>query len=388
MSNNEGRFQFGENWKDFVMRKFSLDRLESAKAKLLSSLRIDSLKGLSFLDIGCGSGLHSLAAIKAGARRVVSFDYDLRSVETSEFLRKLYSPDSDWTIIQGSVLDRDFVSSLGFFDVVYSWGVLHHTGNVWKALRNAARAIDANGVLFIALYSHTVYENGQLDGAPSPEQWINMKRRYNDAGGLQKKFMEYKHVWNTFLRPQYMNPLQLYRNYRKFKELEKDYLQSRGMELWTDVRDWLGGWPMEFVNEIELQKFAGTRLGLQIVEMYGGEGNTEFILVPEKSKNWWSSIFQQQNRLQLDRNFDHVAGNAYMVRLPHLESLADNNLGGQKSPIRLWENDIMLTLAHCGHNAIQTYGRGRYSHFGQNILFSATDNTDPNSNRRIYSVTY
>lgn len=388
MQNRKDRFEFGKNWHDFITKQFSYERLESARAKMLAALQRDSLEGMSFLDIGCGSGLHSLAALQAGAERVFSFDYDIDSVTTSKLLKRQYATDSNWQIIQGSVLDQTFVSSLGKFDIVYSWGVLHHTGNMWEAIRNTGDSVDSNGVLFIALYSHTIYQNGQLGGAPSPQQWLAIKQEYNSAGLIKKRFMEYKYVWNTFLKPPRFAPWKVFENYSKFKECCREYMHSRGMEMWTDVRDWLGGWPMEFVNELDLQRFARDQLDMRLVEMYGGEGNTEFILVPQKARNWWSSKFQDKQRLLLNGPFERLDGNCWIASVPQLASLSDNNLAGVKSAVRLWENDIMLTLAHCSLETIKIYGRGRYSHWGQDILFSTTDNTDPNDNGKHYYAIY
>lgn len=117
-------------------------------------LRVDDLQNRTFLDIGSGSGLFSLAARKLGAR-VHSFDYDPQSVACTRALKQRYFPDSaDWVIEEGSALDADYLLRLGQFDIVYSWGVLHHTGAMWQALENVDGNVRQNGKLFIALYNH------------------------------------------------------------------------------------------------------------------------------------------------------------------------------------------------------------------------------------------
>src|SRR6185295_2573935 len=78
--------------------------------------------------------------------------------------------DPAWHISCGSVLDPDFMQSLGTFDVVYSWGVLHHTGSMWTAVDRAARAVAIGGSLFIALYN---------DQGPQSVRWARVKRTYN-----------------------------------------------------------------------------------------------------------------------------------------------------------------------------------------------------------------
>jgi 2-polyprenyl-6-hydroxyphenyl methylase/3-demethylubiquinone-9 3-methyltransferase len=110
-------------------------------------VEVEDFQGKSFLDIGSGSGLFSLAARRLGAK-VHSFDYDPQSVSCTKELKQRYFPnDSDWTIGQGSVLDVDYIKSLGKFDIVYSWGVLHHTGALWQALDNASLPVVDRGTL-------------------------------------------------------------------------------------------------------------------------------------------------------------------------------------------------------------------------------------------------
>jgi 2-polyprenyl-3-methyl-5-hydroxy-6-metoxy-1,4-benzoquinol methylase len=144
------RFAFGANWSAFL-RVLDDERIQEAQRSLRDMLGRGDLDGLTFLDAGCGSGLFSLAAVRLGARRVRSFDYDPRSVECTLQLRRRYAPGAEWTVEQGDALDGDYVRSLGRFDVVYSWGVLHHTGNMWMALDNVAGTVTDGGRLFIAI---------------------------------------------------------------------------------------------------------------------------------------------------------------------------------------------------------------------------------------------
>src|SRR5216684_1208054 len=150
---SETRFAFGRNWQRFL-RVLNDDRIGEAEKSLQAMLQVDDLRGKSFLDVGSGSGLFSLAAMRLGAARVHSFDYDPRSVACAQELKRRYFHEAgNWTIEQGSVLDQAYVTRLGEFDVVYSWGVLHHTGNMWQALENVVAPVASKGRLFIALYN-------------------------------------------------------------------------------------------------------------------------------------------------------------------------------------------------------------------------------------------
>jgi 2-polyprenyl-3-methyl-5-hydroxy-6-metoxy-1,4-benzoquinol methylase len=165
----ETRFSFGENWARFL-DVLNEDRIASAEVSLCRMLGLPSLAGKRFLDVGSGSGLFSLAAHRLGAR-VHSFDLDPQSVACTKELRRRYAADAgDWRIEQHSALDADYLSSLGSFDIVYSWGVLHHTGAMWQALNLVHRPVVEGGLLFLAIYNDTGTQSAR---------WLRIKRLYN-----------------------------------------------------------------------------------------------------------------------------------------------------------------------------------------------------------------
>ena len=157
------RFSFGANWQSFVNKALTPERINDAVDSLRSFFGTNDFEGQTFLDIGCGSGLFSLAARKLGAK-VHSFDLDPLSVAcTTELKRRYFPEDRKWTIDQGDVLDVDYLNSLGQFDLVYSWGVLHHTGAMWQALENVVPLVAEGGKLFISIYNDQGDEKPLLD---------------------------------------------------------------------------------------------------------------------------------------------------------------------------------------------------------------------------------
>src|ERR1700681_2618763 len=163
------RFEFGKNWARFLS-VLTESQIQSAVQSLETMLGGTDLTGRTFVDVGSGSGLFSLAARRLGAR-VHSFDYDPHSVACTQELRRRYYPDDpQWRVEEGSALDAEYMASLGKFDIVYSWGVLHHTGAMWEALANAGTLVAPGGLLFIAIYND--------QGTPS-RRWKSVKKLYN-----------------------------------------------------------------------------------------------------------------------------------------------------------------------------------------------------------------
>lgn len=257
-------FSFGKNWQSFLA---SIDeaRIDEAKESLSAFIGIERIRGKTFLDIGSGSGLFSYAAHALGAARIVSFDVDPFSVACTQYLRERAGSPEHWRVLAGSVLDGTFLASLGTFDVVYSWGVLHHTGDLWTAVERAAERVAPDGTLDIAIY----HRGSGLFGS---RFWLAEKRLYNRSPRFVQKILEvaFKGTWLLRAVLTGKNPATQVRTYRS----------KRGMDWHTDVIDWLGGLPYQYATIDEVTGFFGTRLPtfhLQKTKCATGLGNHEFL---------------------------------------------------------------------------------------------------------------
>jgi SAM-dependent methyltransferase len=275
-------FSFGRNWRSFLAT-LDEERIVNAKSSLLEFMELEDLHGKTFLDIGCGSGLFSYAAHLAGAKKVVSFDLDPVSVECARKMRErvevgeVVACKTDagksvlWEISEGSVLDFAFISKLDRFDIVFSWGVLHHTGNMWQAIKNAARLVSKDGLFYIAIYNKVEEPFGS-------KFWLAVKKRYNASGFFVKKAFElsYALLYFGYNLARLRNPLKRIAAYKS----------HRGMSWWHDIVDWFGGYPYEFatVEEIFLfMKKEFPRFKLVNVKSTNGPANNWFLFKNESA---------------------------------------------------------------------------------------------------------
>ena len=260
------RFKFGENWARFLAA-LTEPQIQFAEQSLRDMLGVKDLKGRTFLDIGSGSGLFSLAARRLGAV-VHSLDYDPASVGCGlELRRRYFDGDPNWTIEEGSALDPQYLARLGQFDVVYSWGVLHHTGEMWKALDNVVGNVKPGGLLFIAIYND--------QGTPS-RRWTKIKRLYNKMPSALRFTVSVPVFAHLYWRPIVkdfilLRPFNCIRNYEG---------KSRGMTAWRDLIDWVGGYPFEVAKPEQIFEFYQARgFDLQKLRTCGGTlGVNEFVL--------------------------------------------------------------------------------------------------------------
>jgi 2-polyprenyl-6-hydroxyphenyl methylase/3-demethylubiquinone-9 3-methyltransferase len=264
MSLDVATYQFGKNWQHFLSQ-IDPKRLEIAKQSIIDFAGVDDLQNMSVVDLGCGSGLFSWAAHGLGAQRLVSMDVDQLSIACAQHLRELAGNPDNWTITEGSILDDQFMQNLGQFDMVYSWGVLHHTGQMYHAIDNAIARVADDGYLYITIYNHA-------RGMMGSKTWLKIKRLYNRLPRIGQLCLEWTYIayWLQSKLFRLRNPLRIIREYPK----------RRGMSWRTNINDWMGGYPYEYANIEKIFKHVQNsqpRLELINLNQSHGLGTNHFL---------------------------------------------------------------------------------------------------------------
>jgi 2-polyprenyl-6-hydroxyphenyl methylase/3-demethylubiquinone-9 3-methyltransferase len=247
-------FTFGENWGSFAS-SLSQQAIERAAESLVGLLGVEAIRGRSFLDVGCGSGLFSASAARLGASRVVALDVDAQCVSVARSVAERLGVADKVETAQGSILDAAAPARLGPFDVVYAWGSLHHTGAMWRAIETAASLVQPQGTLVLAIYRKSV---------TSPF-WRLVKRTYNAF----PRILRYPMLGG------YLAVKTPYCVVRGWPLRDRE----RGMNLLTDAVDWLGGFPYEYASAEEVTRFVekeGFRT-LRVIPTQGAVGCNQFV---------------------------------------------------------------------------------------------------------------
>jgi 2-polyprenyl-6-hydroxyphenyl methylase/3-demethylubiquinone-9 3-methyltransferase len=271
-------FEFGANWTRFL-ELVDEPRIARATSALQTLLGVDRMDGRAFLDVGSGSGLSSLAAHRLGAK-VHSFDYDPQSVACTREMKRRFAPGAtDWTIEPGSALDAEYLAKLGKYDIVYSWGVLHHTGQMWLAIDLVQERVNPGGLLVLAIYN---------DQGQSSQRWRQVKALYQKLPQLFKGLlvvlvgagMLLRRLCATFIST-VLRLVMLRNPLLPTITLAKDMHKSdhRGMSRWHDLVDWVGGWPFEVATpEAVFRRLRDHGFTLQeMTTCGGGLGCNEFV---------------------------------------------------------------------------------------------------------------
>lgn len=154
------------DWKDKVVRaEFSREWFDEIDARFVDAARhfahderpfgriipFDAITGKKVLEIGCGMGLHTELMARAGAE-VTALDISPKSVAATKARLALKGLTADVREVDAETLDIQ-----NEYDLIWSWGVIHHSSRTGRVLRNLYGALKPGAQLRFMVYS--------LDGA-------------------------------------------------------------------------------------------------------------------------------------------------------------------------------------------------------------------------------
>lgn len=247
----DSHFAFGKNWAAYAktISEAQIDESIRALSKLLGDVSLD---GRRFLDIGCGSGLHSLAALRLGAGEVVATDIDVDSITTTKEILGLHAKGLSFSTKHESVFSLN-ATDLGHFDVVYSWGVLHHTGDLLRAMKCAVSLVKPGGLFVFALYRRIWMD------------WFwKVEKRWYSKASPRFQFVSRSLYSRLF-------GMGLLMRGRRMRDYATAYHSNRGMSFEHDAHDWLGGYPYESISPAEVQRLMDS-LGFSKVRTFARKG--------------------------------------------------------------------------------------------------------------------
>ncbi len=250
-------FTFGENWLDFS-RLLDERRVREAMTSLTTLLAVPDLSELTFVDVGAGSGLFSIAAVRLGAARVLALDRDANCLKAIEDNARRFLSPLDASRLEcrlADILDPASVP-LDRFDVVYAWGSLHHTGALWDAIGNTAALCSPRGRFVVAVYNETRFS----------QHWLTAKRFYHGAPGPVQ----------MLLVAMVAGPRMLVRALKGRRVASTE----RAMSVWYDAVDWLGGLPYEWAAPSQVERcLDGLGFRLERSVLTRRHGCNEFVFV-------------------------------------------------------------------------------------------------------------
>ena len=244
---NTNNDNFGKIFKKFYTQNRFDSNYDVAKQELLEFIPGSTLKNKRFLDAGSGIGLYSLVASELEPSQIVSFDYDLEMVSMTNQIKKLAKNKVPWDVFHGSITDYEFLKTLEHFDYIYCWGVVHHTGEMWKSIENIIKLVKNDGYIYFGIYNDASafgFWDDRRFG--SSQMWRSIKKFLHHSPPFIKSSVL---LFSKFFYWLISNTEFIFGKY-KFKDFKE-----RGMDSSLSIEDWLFGYPYEYASIDEVFLF-------------------------------------------------------------------------------------------------------------------------------------
>ena len=139
--------RFGYEWDIWSKEKELIPEFEDQFLEWVFPMSKEFIKGKRVLNAGCGFGRHSLFCLNYGAKEVISFDNDEKSINATKELLKNYN---------NSKVKLESIHNINYknkFDIIFCIGVIHHLKHPKEAMLKLKQSLRKGGALMIMVYS-------------------------------------------------------------------------------------------------------------------------------------------------------------------------------------------------------------------------------------------
>jgi 2-polyprenyl-3-methyl-5-hydroxy-6-metoxy-1,4-benzoquinol methylase len=328
------------------------DRSVGGRQHLDLRFGLDFFRGKRCIDIACGAGrwTRALLALGASVKSIDVSEHGLASV-------RRFNTDVERVDLFEIPARRDLH---GRFDFAICWGVVMSTHDPNVAFANTATTVRPGGGLYVMVYAPTYHNSPAV---------LRHRAHYHRA--LRTADERLRYVYDVADRPanaiNYMDMLNPFYNWVVEEETIHEWFRSHG-----------------FVNVVTLN---GSEQDPVAYHVFGTRRRYALPAYDDGGERVARPVeYDISTTRRLQPPFTRESGFAWQVSIPDLRHEADDLDAPSRSRVVLLEDGAPLWLRHTLHEEIRTRGRGAYSHWRDSLILSTSDNSDPNSNGRVYEI--
>jgi 2-polyprenyl-3-methyl-5-hydroxy-6-metoxy-1,4-benzoquinol methylase len=206
---------------------------------IIKFANFEKCAGLRVLEVGCGIGTAMQSFMQAGVLKYVGIDISDSSIEIAKKRRQVYGFSEKQCVLQCANIEEFNPDFENEFDLVYSFGVLHHTPNIRLAISNCRRYLRPSGTFKLMLYATNSWKNFKIkEGLDQYEAQagVPIANTYTHDEVYSLLHPEFNGV---FIDQTHIFPYKI-EEYKKYEYVLEDYFACMPKELFACLEKNLG----------------------------------------------------------------------------------------------------------------------------------------------------